>query len=197
MKSITLLLALFFGFSFSVLSQGLVSGMMVVNGTPFISQQISDLITEAGENDNSEIFSFSNAHEVSMYVDPAGLIIPGTVEEACSSNVFKYTLYANVENAPTGVEISAKTEVNGGQRYPLNSPYDVLPNKPLGERDLTAENAGQYIVLPSDPNSAIKIAEFVGCRENIPIQYRVKASLLSPAEISSLNIKFSVVGSVN
>lgn len=196
MKQITTLLTLIFFGVYAEVQAQLVPGLLVVSGSPFVSQNTFDLIPEAGLDDVSSFFSLDNAHTLDMYVDPVGVLLANTEEEACTGNVFRYEVYVHVENLPFGMELYAKSLPNGGQRFPATIPYDNLPLQPLGPRELRVENGGDYILIPSNGLTAIKVAEFVGCRTEIPIQFRISASTICPSDLQNLNVVYSVVGNI-
>tara|TARA_R110000796_G_scaffold71409_2_gene161957 strand:+ start:7048 stop:7647 length:600 start_codon:yes stop_codon:yes gene_type:complete len=187
--------------SFSSLSFGqLLPGTLDVSGFPNIIENINDLVMEAGEDANTVGFESSiDANLIAFILDPTVNPITGfttSSEQNCTANVFRYTVYMHTQNAPQNVEIQAKTTMNSGIRFPVNSPYDDLPVQPLGPRDLTPDNGGGYITIPNNGSAAIKVFEFVGCRQDIPIQFKVKASALAISGVSNFNIFYTVVGSL-
>ena len=100
-------------------------------------------------------------------------------------------------NAPQNVEIQARSIDNGGNRFPTDALYDDLLIRPLGERDLTTENGGNYITIPNEGSAAIKVFEFIGCREEIPIQFKIKPSVKAIAgDYTAMKIYYTVVGSI-
>ncbi|MDT0649964.1 hypothetical protein [Autumnicola edwardsiae] len=105
-------------------------------------------------------------------------------------------VYIHAQNAPANFILEARTYLNSGKRFPEISLYDALPLQPLGPRDLTPENGGNYIPVPNDRSQAIKVFEFIGCRTDIPVQFRIRASSLVPARSSNFQIFYTVVGSV-
>ncbi len=198
MKNIYTIILLF---SLSSLSFGqLLPGTLDVSGFPNIVENVNDLVMEAGEDANTVDFESNiDANLIAFILDPT--VNPATgfttsSEDNCSSNVYRYTVYMHTENAPQSVEIQAKTTMNSGIRFPIDSPYDDLPEQPLGPRDLTPEIGGAYITIPNTGSAAIKVFEFVGCRQDIPIQFKVKASAIAIAGVSNFNIFYTVVGSL-
>ena len=171
----------------------LLPGSLYGTAGPSYSQTLGDLVSEAGEND-STIGYESGASEVliSFYLDPGTLT---TEAQNCTANVYRYKVFMHIQNAPTGLVLEARSFTNGGDRFPASIPYDLLPL--IGPRNLYPENGGAYITLPDDPTAAIKVFEFVGCRLNIPVQFRVSASALSEAGASNTEIYYTVVGSLN
>lgn len=176
-------------------------GTLDVIGMPNFTQTISDLTQEAGENDNINGFeSDLDATIISFILDPTSLPIIGltTSEQNCNINVFKYKVFLHKAYSAEYEDtvIQAKTYSNSGNRFPTISQYDSLPILPLGPRDLYPENGGNYITIPDDPSQAIKIMEFIGCRTEIPIQFKVNPSVLSPAGPSNIEIFYTIVGSL-
>lgn len=174
-------------------------GTLDVTGVPNMVQTINDLVMEAGEDDNTVGFeTVINANEVNFILDPYTNPITGittTSEQNCSANIFRYSVYMFTRNAPQNVEILARTSMNSGVRFPMSSPYDDLLIQPLGPRDLTPENAGDYVTIPNDGSVAIKVFEFVGCRQEIPVQFKVKPSSLAISGVSNFDIFYTVVSS--
>lgn len=192
-----------FTFLFLVLNTKaqLLPGTLDVNGFPNIAQSVEDLVDEAGIDDGIEGFeSEINATEISFLLDSSSDPITGlgiTSDANCSENIYKYSVYIHTDGAPNDAIIEAKTFLNSGNRFPATALYDNLPVQPLGPRNLYPENGGSYIVVPNSGTIAIKIMEFIGCRQNIPIQFRTKASVLSAAGQSTLSVIYTVVGSLN
>lgn len=198
MKQISIFLSIFI-IALSGYGQVL-PGTLDVTGMPNFIQSLTDVTKEAGQDDKAIGFE-TNTDEtlISFMLDPTSSPVTGVTssEQNCSSNVFRYKVYIHrsysYEFEKTLVE--AKTYANSGMRYPEVSPYDNLPFQLLGPRDLIPENGGDYIPIPDDPSRAIKIMEFVGCRRDIPIQFRIQPSTLSPAGISNMEIYYTIVGS--
>ncbi|SHJ57186.1 hypothetical protein [Pseudozobellia thermophila] len=171
----------------------LLSGSLYGTSGPTYSQTLGDLVTEAGEDGTGTAYE-TGASEVmlSFRLDP-GLL--SSSAQRCTSNVYKYKVFIHIQNAPEGLVLEARTFSNAGDRYPASILYDVLPVN--GPRDLYPENGGDYITIPDDETAAIKLFEFTGCRENIPIQFRISASVLAEPGASSTEIYYTVVGSLN
>lgn len=182
------------------LNAQILPGTMNVTGASNITQAIDDLIKEAGVDDNEGTFESSfDANLVSFVLDP--LLDPLTLglidsEETCTLNIFRYSVYMHTINAPQNMVIEAKTTYNSGQRYPKNILYDFLLDPLLGPRDLYPENSGQYIEIPNDGTRAIKVFEFIGCRTDIPVQFRVKASSLAISGTSNFQVVYTILGSL-
>lgn len=179
----------------------LLPGTIDVTGFPNVSQEFDDLVQEAG-SDDGEIGFESNfdASLVAFILDSSTNPLTGasvTSSRNCSENVYRYSVYMHTTNAPQNIMVEAKTTFNSGVRFPQITLYDGLLVKPLGPRDLTPENGGAYIVIPNDGGAAIKVFEFIGCREDIPIQFRIKASSLANAGLSEMRVYYTVVGSLN
>ena len=178
-------------------------GTLDVTGFPNFSQSFADVITEAGEDDKNKGYETEiNASELGFILDPSTAPITGfvtTSEQNCTTNIYRYKVFIHMEidNKFEETTIEVKTFANSGVRFPSSIPYDSSLIQPLGPRNLTPENGGGYISIPSDPKQAIKIMEFVGCRESIPVQFRVNPSTLSPAETDNVLLVYTVVGSVN
>ncbi|HEA29694.1 MAG TPA: hypothetical protein ENH91_06825 [Leeuwenhoekiella sp.] len=175
-------------------------GTLDVSGMPSFVQSIEDTVKEAGADDNTVGFeSDFDATVISYVLDPTSIPLIGGVtssEQNCSLNIFRYTVYMHTDYTPPGLLIEAKTTFNSGVRFPLSSPYDNLPVQPLGPRDLTPTSGSSYIAIPNNGGQAIKVFEFVGCRTDIPIQFRIKASATVPGVIATYNIHYTVVGSL-
>ena len=180
-----------------ICSQGclgqLLPGTLYGTAGPSYSQTLGDLVSEAGEDDGAIAYE-TGASEVTITfrLDPSTF---RTSAQNCSANVYKYKVFMHLQNAPQGLVLEARTFSNAGNRYPARIPYDLLPVN--GPRDLYPENGGDYIPIPEDNTAAIKLFEFTGCRDNIPIQFRIAASVLSEPGASNTEIYYTVVGSVN
>lgn len=180
-------------FSSTVLSQVL-PGTLDVTGMPTFIQSFDEIVREAGLDDSTVGFeSEFDANLIGFVLNPQ--LILGS-ELVCEANVFRYSVFIHTENAPANFILEARTSFNSGIRFPEVSNYDDLPSQPLGPRDLAPENGGNYIPVPNNGSQAIKVFEFIGCRIDIPIQFRIKASALAPAGNSNFQIFYTVVGSV-
>ena len=190
-------------FSFAQIPETVLPGTLDVTGLSSMSQTIDDLIQEAGVDDNTEGFESIDYVYLSFILDPTiqttpvGDIILSDSERNCTANIFFYEVYMHTIGAPQNVIIEAKTEVDSGSRYPIYEiGYDTaVPLGPLGARDLRPENGGAYIPIPNQAEIAIKVFEFVGCRQDILIQFRIKASSLALSGNSSFDIVYTIVGS--
>jgi hypothetical protein len=172
----------------------LLDGTLTVTGSPSFIQSTNNVVLEAGVDDTTVGFeSAFDATRISFILNPI-LLVPSTT--VCEGNVFRYSVYINTVNAPANVIIEAKTTTNSGQRVPSVSVYDTLLIKPLGPRNLTPTNGGSYITVPNNASQAIKIMEFVGCMQNIPIQFRIKPSSLCPAGTYNIEINYTVTASL-
>lgn len=195
-----LLLLIYLLISLSTYSQ-LLPGTLDVTGFPNVAQEMDDLVTEAGLNDGELGFESNfDASLISFILDSSSSPIFGfttTSSENCSENVYRYKVFMHTSGAPQNIKVEAKTTFNSGIRFPQTAIYDGLPTQPLGPRDLTTENGGNYILIPNDGNAAIKVFEFIGCREDIPIQFRIEANSLAMAGISDMTVHYTVVGSLN
>ena len=171
----------------------LLPGTLYGTAGPTYSQTLGDLVSEAGEDDGTVAYE-TGASEVQITYR----LDPGTFTSSaynCSANVYKYKVFMHLQNAPVGLVLEARTFANAGTRYPLSINYDSFPL--IGPRNLYPENGGDYIILPEDNTAAIKIFEFIGCRDNIPIQFRVAASVLSEPGVSNTEIYYTITGSLN
>lgn len=199
MKRLTICLTLFL---YAVLVKGqILPGALDVTGAPLFSQNHADLVSEAGEDDN--VAGFESAYDATLLsfildesTDPTTGVMT-TSESNCSENVYRYSVFVHTLNVPEHVQIEVKTNDNSGSRYPATATYDDLMMQPLGPRDLRTENGGAYILIPNDPNTAIKILEFIGCRADIPLQFRIKPGVAGGAGTSQVDIYYTVVGSLN
>ena len=172
----------------------LLPGTMNVSGMPAFIQNIDDVVREAGLDDTVTGFeSAIDSNLISFTLDPLLLL---NSEVMCNENVFRYSVYVHTQNLPANLQIEARTYMNSGARFPEVSIYDLLIIQPLGPRDLTPSNGGDYIPVPNDGSQAIKIFEFVGCRTDIPVQFRIKASSKFAGGTGNFNIVYTVVGSL-
>ncbi|TVZ27842.1 hypothetical protein JM83_2907 [Gillisia sp. Hel_I_86] len=172
----------------------LLPGTLDVSGMPNFIQSIDDVVMEAGLDDTAIGFESNfDATLIGFVLNPQLLL---SSEIMCETNVFRYSVYIHTTNAPVGLTLEAKTTFNSGMRFPTLSTYDLLPLQPLGPRDLTPSNGGSYITVPNMGSQAIKIFEFIGCRTDIPIQFKIKASALVPGTPSNFDIYYTVVGSL-
>lgn len=198
MKKIIYLLVLFISsYAQAQLGGAILPGTLTVEGDPIITQTIDDLVVEAGKDDST--FGVETVFDISLIgfvlddSERLGVTIPSN--QNCSENVFKYSVYMHTNNAPQNVEILARSITNGGNRFPINALYDDLPLRPLGERDLTTENGGNYITIPNNGSAAIKVFEFVGCRQSIPIQFKIKPGIKAiSGDYTAMKIYYTVVG---
>ncbi len=183
-------------FTLQVVGQSMAPSSMVVDGSPVLVQDNSVLLTEAGLNDESVLVSNENAHLIDVFVNQ-GVVVVGMDGQtySCEDQVYRYTLYAHVSVNIPGLQVAARTYQNGGQAYPPISSYDQLEVQPLGPRELQAANGGQFISLPSGGDAAIKIAEFVGCRYDIPIQFRVQGDITIPSGPLPFQVVYSITAS--
>jgi len=175
--------------------QQLQQGTLDVSGMPNFIQTISDVVQEAGIDDKSLGFETEiDATEISFTINASG---GDSSSQLCEDNVYRYTVYMHRSYSYDFEKtvIQAKTYSNSGNRYPKSSAYDYRPVQAMGPRNLSPEQGGQYITIPDDPSRAIKVMEFIGCRTNIPIQFRILPSTLSPEGLSSIDIHFTVVAS--
>lgn len=199
MKRYIFIILLFSTLISSVRSQVL-PGTLDVTGASSITQTIDDLVKEAGEDDNMSSFeSEIDANIVSFVLDP--LLDPLTLglidsEATCRANIFRFSVYMHTRNAPENVTIEAKTFYNAGDRFPGLIAYDLLLSLFLGPRNLYPWRGGGYIELPNTGRRAVKVFEFIGCRTNIPVQFRVKASSLAVSGTENFEIVYTVLGSV-
>lgn len=175
-------------------------GTLDVTGMPNFRQTLADLVSEAGQDDAGLGFETSIDETLLTYtLDPSigPLNNAVTSEENCEQNIYRYKVFIHrsYNFAYEKTDIQVRTFTNAGIRYPENIAYDDLMVQPLGPRNLTPENGGQYISIPDDASQAIKIFEFVGCRTNIPLQFKILPSTLSPAGANNIEIFYTIVGS--
>lgn len=173
-------------------------GTFTVVGAPNLSQSVT--IMEAGLNDSGNIDT-STIPELSFVLNPTydmtGTIVVSNSEQNCET-VYLYKVFIHTVNAAAGVIVKAKTDANSGQRFPLLSTYDGLPpaGQYFGERDLFPETNGAdvdgYITIPNDATQAIKVFEFKGCRENIPVDFRLSPDVSTPSGSSSFQVVYTI-----
>ena len=180
--------------SFSYSQAQILAGTLNVTGMPSFTQSVNAVVVEAGIDDATVGFESNfDATKIGFVLDPILLVSSSLL---CEQHVYRYSVYINSVNAPANIILEAKTTVNSGIRFPTVSIYDTLLIKPLGQRNLTPSNGGNYIVVPNNPTQAVKIMEFIGCRKDIPIQFRIKPSSLCPASIYNIEINYTVIASL-
>ncbi|NKI25211.1 hypothetical protein HCG49_01380 [Arenibacter sp. 6A1] len=175
--------------------QQLQQGTLDVSGMPNFIQTINNVVQEAGIDDKSLGFETEmDATEISFTINALAIL---SSSQLCAENVYRYSVYMHRSYSHDFEKtvIQAKTYSNSGNRYPKTISYDNRPAQAMGARNLSPEQGGQYITIPDDPSRAIKVMEFIGCRTDIPIQYRILPSTLSPEGLSSIDIHFTVVAS--
>lgn len=180
--------------SFSYSQAQILAGTLNVTGMPSFTQSVNAVVVEAGVDDATVGFESNfDATKIGFVLDPILLLSSSLL---CEQNVYRYRVYINSVNAPANIILEAKTTVNSGLRFPTVSIYDTLLIKPLGQRNLMPSNGGNYIVVPNNATQAVKIMEFIGCRKDIPIQFRIKPSSLCPAGIYNIEINYTVTASL-
>lgn len=188
-------------FSLIEIQAQILPGTLDVTGMPNFTQNLADLVSEAGQDDALVGYE-TNFDEtlLTFTLDPSIGPLNNVIssESNCEINIFRYKVFIhrtfNPEFEKTAIQV--RTFTNSGIRFPENIAYDFLAIKPLGPRDLTPENGGQYITIPDDGANAIKIFEFVGCRSNIPLQFKILPSTLSPSGLNDIEIFYTIVGSL-
>ncbi|MFC4723265.1 hypothetical protein ACFO5O_13090 [Geojedonia litorea] len=172
-------------------------GTLTLNGAPNFSQIVA--VMEAGLDD-AEIIPSDTEPLLSFILNSTIDPITGlstSAEENCET-VYLYKVFLHTVNAPTGAVIKAKTYDNSGDRFPLVSNYDTLPpaSQYFGQRDLTAETAGAdidgFITIPNDATQAIKVFQFKGCRENIPIEFRATPNVFTPSGSNLFQVVYTI-----
>ncbi|RIA08553.1 hypothetical protein OE09_0368 [Flavobacteriaceae bacterium MAR_2010_72] len=171
-------------------------GTLTINGTVDFSQVTATM--EAGLND-TESFNSAVQPELSFILNPTTSPLFGvTSSEQNCETVYLYKVFIHTTGAPTGAIVKAKTFDNSGQRFPLVSVYDTLlpVAQYFGPRDLTAETNGAdadgFITIPNDATQAIKVFEFKGCRQDIPIEFKVSPDVFTPSGTSSFNVVYTI-----
>ncbi|MGO4819847.1 MULTISPECIES: hypothetical protein [unclassified Flavobacterium] len=193
-KIFVLTVLLFLNYSYTIAQ--ILPGTLDVSGMPSFIQTVDDVVLEAGADDTTVGFESNfDSTIIGFVLDPRSFPRISSALN-CEANVYRYSVYINTLNAPANVILEAKTSFNSGQRFPAVSIYDGSPIQPLGPRDLTPSNGGNYIVVPNNASQAIKIMEFVGCRTDIPIQFRIKPSALTPAGTHNFEINYTVTASL-
>jgi hypothetical protein len=181
----------------------ILDGTMQITGDFNMSQLIDELVKEGGLDDKTSGFESNfDATLISFVLNPTGSTATGvtTSEQNCEENVYRYEMFIhrsyNLDFEKTIIE--ARTYENSGFRFPEVSTYDEMdPTLQLfGPRNLYPENGSQYIQIPDDATQAIKIMEFIGCRTDIPIQFKIKPSTLSPSGNSDIIIYYTIVGNM-
>lgn len=192
----TLMISFLFGCSFGQV----MDGTLTVSDNINFSQVMATM--EAGLND-TESFNGDLQPEVSFILNPTINPITGgtTSSEQNCETVYRYKVFMHTQNAPDGIVVKARTFTNSGQRFPLVSNYDqLLPIfQYFGPRDLTPSPDGDvegYVTLPNDATQAIKVFEFYGCRENIPVEFKLSPSVLTPAGSSNFDVVYTITAQV-
>ncbi|TDE05913.1 hypothetical protein [Flavobacterium sandaracinum] len=180
--------------SFSCSQAQILAGTLNVTGMPSFTQSVNAVVVEAGLDDTTVGFESNfDATKIGFVLNPI-LLLPSSL--VCEQNVYRYSVFINSVNTPANVTLEAKTTVNSGLRFPTVSIYDTLLIQPLGPRNLTPTNGGNYTTVPNNATQAIKIMEFIGCRQDIPIQFRIKPSALCPAGNYNFEINYTVTASL-
>ncbi|WP_341200444.1 hypothetical protein [Croceibacter atlanticus] len=172
-------------------------GTLDINGSPNFAQSITTM--EAGLDD-VELISSNTDPLVSFILNPTTNPITGvtTSSELNCETVYLYKVFLHTVNAPQGAIVKAKTFDNSGQRFPLVSNYDTLLPilQYFGPRNLTAETNGAdadgFITIPNDASQAIKVFEFKGCRQDIPVEFRVSPNVFTPSGSSIFQVYYTI-----
>lgn len=181
------------------LTAQILPGSIEIKGSPFLKQPKSSLSSEAGLDDDNQGFeSRPNAMKVDFTLDPGPDILGNITssKELCQANIFRYSVYMHVIGAPPGFQLKARTFSGSGNRFPKNALYDRLPVQPLGPRDIYPENGGAYILLPNNPGNAVKVCEFVGCREDIEFQFLIIPTQEINADLGQVQVYYTIVGTI-
>jgi len=193
------LILFFMSLLMSVLSgeaQILPGTITVSQGTVLFQQDMSTTVSEAGLDDtmsDAKIETALDATLIDFVLDETNFIL--TSEINCTANIFLYKVYIHTTGAPPNTILEVKTFENSGQRFPLSIPYDLVPV--LGARDLIPADGTNYITVPNNnPANAIRVFEFKGCRQQIPIQFRALPSVLAAAETSVFQINYTVTATL-
>ncbi|MDO7171537.1 hypothetical protein [Mariniflexile sp. AS56] len=172
-------------------------GTLVITGSPSFSQ--SAATQEAGLDDSENIIGSLDPLVTFILNETINPVTGDTTsrEQNCET-VYLYKVFMHTSNMPAGTIIKAKTFDNSGSRFPLVSNYDGLPpsGKYFGDRDLVAETNGAdidgFITIPDDGTVAIKVFEFKGCREDIPVEFRVTPSVGTPSGTSNFQVYYTI-----
>lgn len=169
------------------------TGQLIINGTPEYTQNQSDFVSEAGTQiDGQPYESLSSETQLSYTLDPT--LLGGTSSEMCSANIYKYRVYMHTQELPEGFSLEVKTTPNSGSRFPTVIAYDSFPL--LGARDLSPSQGGAYISLSNNGSAAVLVMEFIGCRTQVPVQFRYTPGPLENAGDYQIEVVYTVVASL-
>lgn len=153
-----------FVFGFNCFSQSnMFLGTLTIENTLNFNQTIGDVVQEAGGDDASKGFIIYEGNILSYT----------TVN--CEANIYRYGVYAYVIGLPQGVTLEARLN-NRGIGIPSSMITDlsgaVIP------RDAYSRPGGNdgFHALPNDGSQANLLYEFVGCRQDMSLDIRIKAS---------------------
>ncbi len=180
----------------------LLPGQLVVSGSVSVNQDVNDILgNEAGLDD--KVVNADSTIKLEYTLNAQGGPIGLNSTQMCSNNIYLYRVYLH-SNAPNDIMVEAQTLEGSGTAIP---PYPLGPSQatlypgaatydasPLPDRTLTSSSAS-FVEIPNDAQFAKKIFEFVGCRTQIPINFRVTSGVSAPNN-SSVDIYYTIVGSL-
>ncbi len=176
------------------------NGTLTVNNGSFnITQDAFSSVTEAGLDDTDSegrIETIPQDNLIGFVLnDSTGVLgAPVTSEQNCTSAVYLYQVYIHTTGAPVNAVIEARTQTDSGVVYPP-SIVDILNLRSLTPNTVGADADG-YIPIPNNASQAQKVFEFRGCRTDIPIQFRVSPSVLTPGGNSSFQVFYTITATI-
>ncbi len=153
------------------------AGTLLVNTQP-LEQPSDQIIKEAGADDIAEGFILLDAATLS-YTTTEQNIFNAAVSN-CSANNYRYGVYMHAVNLPAGMTIEARLNNTGSADLSGNLVGGVLATLLqgiFGARGAYPRGGfGAWFEIPNNANNALLIYEFVGCRQGMTLDFRVKAS---------------------
>ena len=153
------------------------AGTLVVNTQP-LNQPSDQIIKEAGADDIAEGFILLDAATLSYSTTEQNIF--NAAVSNCSGNNYRYGVYMHAINLPAGMTIEARLNEPGSADLsgdPVGGVLATLLQGIFGARGAYPRGgAGEWFEIPTNGNNAILIYEFVGCRQGMTLDFRVKAT---------------------
>lgn len=191
---------IFMFFSVQFIFSQVLSGTLTVNYGSFnLTQDVTNLVTEAGLDDTVSVNKIETLPEdnlIGFIIDESTGVggAPVSSEDNCTSAVYLYQVYIHTTGAPVNSIIQARTQTNSGTVYPP-SLVDTFGLRYLTPNTVGADPDG-YITIPNDASQAKKVFEFTGCRTDIPIQFRLSPSVLANGGNSTVQVFYTITATV-
>jgi len=176
------------------------NGTLTVNYGSFnITQDALSTVKEAGLDDTeseTKIETIPADNLIGFILNPStGLLgLPVSSEQNCTSAIYLYQVYINTVGAPANAVIKARTQTDSGIVYPP-SLIDTFNLRSLTPNTVGADGDG-YITIPNNPSLAKKVFEFKGCRTDIPIQFLISPSALTPGGNSTFQVFYTITATI-